>query len=71
MKTAFYLILTCFISTGCFLSALGSKTPLLLYAIGFGVWALFILGALRRSKKRAERRDMEQSFRDFMRKTGR
>jgi hypothetical protein len=67
MKTFVYLIFTCFVSTGAFMGALYSKTPLLLYAVGFGVWALFLWGVSRRMKKNAERRDMEQNFQNFMR----
>ncbi|QEM04963.1 hypothetical protein DIU31_016115 [Mucilaginibacter rubeus] len=67
MKTFVYLIFTCFISTGAFYGALYSKTPLLLYAVGFGIWALFIWGLNRRMKKNAERRDMERHFNEFMR----
>jgi hypothetical protein len=67
MKTALYLVFTCFISTGAFLSALHSKTPFILYAVGFGVWALFIWGLLRRMKKLSERRFREQQFNNFMR----
>ena len=67
MKTAVYLIFTCFISTGAFIGALYSKTPFLLYAVGFGIWALFLWGFNRRMKKNAERRDRERYFNDFMR----
>jgi hypothetical protein len=67
MKTFVYLVFPCFISTGCFMAALGSKTPMLLYAVGFGIWALFLWGLNRRMKKQAEKRVMERKFRDFMR----
>jgi hypothetical protein len=67
MKTFVYLVFTCFISTGAFMGALYSKTPLLLYAVGFGIWALFLWGVNRRMKKNAERRDRERYFNDFMR----
>jgi hypothetical protein len=67
MKTVVYLIFTCFISTGAFMGALYSKTPFLLYAVGFGVWALFLWGLNRRMKKNAERRNMERNFQDHMR----
>jgi len=67
MKTVVYFLLTCFISTGAFMGALYSPTPILLYLIGFGVWALFLWGYARRAKKDAARREMEQNFRNFMR----
>jgi hypothetical protein len=67
MKTFVYLIFTCFISTGCFMAALGSKTPLLLYAVGFGIWALFLWGCSNRMKKKAEKERDEQQFNEFMR----
>ena len=67
MKTFVYLVFTCFISTGAFMGALYSKTPFLLYAVGFGIWALFLWGLNRRMKKNAERRDRERYFNDFMR----
>ena len=67
MKTFVYLVFTCFISTGAFMGALYSKTPFLLYAVGFGIWALFIWGVLRRMKKNDERRSMERQFSEFMR----
>ncbi|WP_295801113.1 hypothetical protein [Mucilaginibacter sp.] len=67
MKTFVYLIFTCFISTGAFMGALYSKTPFLLYAVGFGIWALFLSGVNRRMKKNAERRNMERNFQDYMR----
>ncbi|QEC78960.1 hypothetical protein [Mucilaginibacter ginsenosidivorax] len=67
MKSFVYLVFTCFISTGAFMGALYSKTPLLLYAVGFGIWALFIWSAFRRTKKNAERREMERSFQNYMR----
>lgn len=67
MKTFVYLVFTCFISTGAFLGALYSKTPFLLYAVGFGIWALFVWGLNRRLKQKAEKRQQEQQFSDFMR----
>lgn len=71
MKTVVYLVFTCFISTGAFMAALGSKTPFLLYAVGFGVWGLFLWGCSRRMKKKAERREQEQQFQNFMRNQSR
>ncbi len=67
MKTFVYLIFTCFISTGAFIGALYSKTPMILYAVGFGIWALFLWGISRRMKKNAERRYQERQFSNFMR----
>lgn len=67
MKTFIYLVCTCFISTGAFMGALYSQTPMILYAVGFGVWVLFVWGYISRSKKKAERREMERNFQDYMR----
>ena len=67
MKTFVYLVFTCFISTGAFLGALNAPSPFALYALGFGIWALFLWGLNRRMKKNAERRDMERNFQDYMR----
>ncbi|WP_091150776.1 hypothetical protein [Mucilaginibacter pineti] len=67
MKTFVYLVFTCFISTGAFMGVLYSKTPLLLYAVGFGIWALFLWGLNRRMKKNELRRSMERQFQDYMR----
>lgn len=67
MKTAVYFLFTCFISTGALMGALYSRTPFLLYAVGFGIWALFLWGLNNRMKKNAERRDMERHFQNYMR----
>ncbi|MGY3212855.1 hypothetical protein [Mucilaginibacter sp. HD30] len=67
MKTFVYLVFTCFISTGAFMGAMYSPRPFLLYAVGFGIWALFLWGLNRRMKKNAERRDMERHFQGDMR----
>ena len=67
MKTLIYFLLTCFISTGALMGALYSKAPVLLYIVGFGIWALFLRGLSRRMKKNAERKEMEHNFRNFMR----
>ncbi|MBS1528033.1 MAG: hypothetical protein JST19_20470 [Bacteroidetes bacterium] len=67
MKIIFYFLLTCFISTGACYGALYSRTPFLLYAVAAGIWVLFIRWYFRRSKKDAERRQMQQQFQDFMR----
>jgi hypothetical protein len=67
MKTFVYLVFTCFISTGAFLAAPGSKYPLLLYAVGFVTWTWFIRGWSKRSKRDASRRNGEQLFQEYMR----
>jgi len=67
MKTAIYFIFTCFISTGAFYGALYAKHPFPLYAIGFGIVALFIWGCGRRHKKRIEKNDRERMFLDYTR----
>jgi len=67
MRTVICFLLACFVSTGCFLSALGARYPLLLYAAGFGIWALLIFRWNRRAKRNALRRDGERVFQEYMR----
>jgi len=67
MKTAIYFIITCFISTGALLGATNAKNPFPLFGIAFGIWALFLWGYNRRSKKEAERRNRERLFEEYMR----
>jgi hypothetical protein len=67
MKTAIFFFFCTFVSVACLGSALGSKQPVLLYVIGFGVWGLFLWYCSAVMKKRAERRDRERYFNDFMR----
>jgi hypothetical protein len=67
MKTTFYLIATCFISFFAFMGALNMKNPFPAFGIAFGIWAVFIWGYNRRSKKDSERRSREQLFEDYMR----
>jgi hypothetical protein len=67
MKTTIYFIFTCFISTGAFMAALNLKNPFPAFAVAFGIWALFIWGYTRRSKKTAERRFHERMFSEHMR----
>jgi len=67
MKTVIYFIITCFISTGALLGATNAKNPFPAFAIAFGIWALFLWGYNRRSKKEAERRNRERLFEEYMR----
>ncbi|WDF80766.1 hypothetical protein PQ469_12185 [Mucilaginibacter sp. KACC 22773] len=67
MKTAIYLIITIFISTGALLGGLNMKNPLPAFLIGFGIWAVFIRGYLKRSREAAERRGNERLFQAHMR----
>ncbi len=69
MKTAFYLICTCLISTFAFFGALGQKNPFPCFAVAFGIWALFLWGYSRRSKREAAKRLRERMFEDYMRAT--
>jgi hypothetical protein len=71
MKTAFYFIATCFISTFAFFGALNMKNPFPCFAVAFGIWALFIWGYNRRSKKEASRRFNERMFNEYMRANSR
>jgi len=67
MKTAIYFIITCFISTGALLGATNAKNPFPAFAIAFGIWALFLWGYNRRSKKEVERRNRERIFEEYLR----
>jgi hypothetical protein len=67
MKTIFYFIVTCLISTFAFFGALGMKNPFPCFAVAFGIWALFIWSWNKRSKKAAEKRFHEQLFNEYMR----
>ncbi|MGY3212418.1 hypothetical protein [Mucilaginibacter sp. HD30] len=67
MKTAFYFIATCFISTFAFFGALAAKNPFPCFAVAFGIWTLFLWGYNKRSKKEAEKRFREQLFSEYMR----
>jgi uncharacterized membrane protein len=67
MKTAFYLIVTCLVSTGALMSALNMKDPFPAFAVAFGIWALFLWGCARRYRKIAEKRSRERLFEEYMR----
>ncbi|MFC0513164.1 hypothetical protein ACFFGT_03095 [Mucilaginibacter angelicae] len=67
MKTAFYFIATCFISTFAFFGALSMKNPFPCFGVAFGIWALFLWGYSRRAKKEASRRLNERMFNEYMR----
>jgi hypothetical protein len=71
MKSVVFFLFVTFISCACFMTALGSSHPFLLYAIGFGVWVLFAWYLNRRTKRRTERREMEQQFQNHMRNSRR
>jgi len=67
MKTFIYLIATCFISTFAFWGALGAKNPFPCFGVAFGIWALFLWGVNRRSKRLANRRFQQRMFEEHMR----
>ena len=67
MKNIIYYLFTCFISTGAMMGAMYSKHPFALYIVGFGIWALFLWGCSKRSKRVAERTNREQLFQNYMR----
>ncbi|MGZ3812296.1 MAG: hypothetical protein ACXVJN_11160 [Mucilaginibacter sp.] len=66
MKTIIYFIFTCGISTGCMFGALNAPNPYPLFAVAFGIWALFIWGCYKRAKRKAEQRNRERLFEEFM-----
>jgi len=68
MKTAIYFIITCFISTGAMMGALNAKNPFPAFAIAFGMWAWFLWGYNRRSKRETEKRNRERLFEEYLRK---
>jgi hypothetical protein len=67
MKTAFYFICTCFISTGLYMAAISSKTPAYGILAAFGIWLLFFRGCNSRARNAAAKRERERLFEDFMR----
>ena len=67
MKTTLYFILTLLISAGALLGAMNMKNPFPLFAVAFGIWALFIWLYHKRAKKEAARRSREQLFENYMR----
>ena len=69
MKTFVYFIGSCFISTFAFFGALSMANPWPCFAVAFGVWALFLWGYNRRTKREAARRSREQLFENYMRST--
>ena len=67
MKTIIYFICTCFISTGCMFGALNAPNPFPLFAVAFGIWALFIWGCYKRMKRKAEQNNRERLLESYMR----
>lgn len=67
MKSVIIFLFITFISIACLEAALGSKHPVILYIIGFGVWVLFAWYCSAQMKKRTAKRNMERQFSDFMR----
>lgn len=67
MKTFIYFVFTCFISIGALFGAMHAHNPFPAFGLSFGIWALFVWGYLRRSKKEAGRRAREQQFENYMR----
>jgi len=67
MRTIFYFIITCLISTGTLFAALNAKNPLPGYAVAFGLWAFFLWGYNKRSRKKAEKRHRKKLFEQYMR----
>ena len=68
MKTAFYFICTCFISTGFYMAAISSKNPTYGIIAGLAVWAWFVWGCDRRAKKTAAKRERERLFDEYLRR---
>ena len=66
MKTFVYLCITSIIGSGAFLAALSMSNPWPAYAVGFGVWALFFWGVVKRSQEAAKRRKRERLFDDWL-----
>lgn len=67
MKTVFFFILTCLVSTGAMLGALHQENPYPNFAIAFGSWVLFVWIQNKRSGKRNRQQNAEQQFREYMR----
>jgi hypothetical protein len=71
MKTAFYFICTCFISTGIYYSALNSKNPAPCIFIAMGIWTWFFWRCDRRRKKTMSRQEREQLLNYLLKQTHR
>jgi len=66
MKTFVYLCITSIIGSGAFLAALSMSNPWPAYAVGFGVWALFFWGVVKRSQEAAKRRKRERLLDEWL-----
>ncbi|WP_158991715.1 hypothetical protein [Mucilaginibacter sp. L196] len=67
MKNALYFIITCLVSTGALIGALNGKNPFPAFGVAFGIWAIFVWGYNRRSKRKAEMRYRGKPFEDYRR----
>ncbi|WPU99116.1 hypothetical protein SNE26_24185 [Mucilaginibacter sp. cycad4] len=69
MKTFAHLIFTCFVSFFAFCGALSMKdNPWPGFAVAFGIWGIFLWRYNVRTKREAQRRQMEEFiFREYMR----
>ncbi len=67
MKTGFYLIVACFVSTYASIATWDSNNFLPAAAVTLMVWILFIWDYSRRSRKAASRRLRERLFEEHMR----
>ena len=54
------------ISTGALLGATNMKNPTVGFIIAIGAWLLFVWHLTSRSKKRAQRRQQERQFEQWM-----
>ena len=67
MKNFLYIVLFCFLFNCCYFGALNAKHPATLILVAVAVVVLFAWLMVTRHKKRAERRQHEQYFQEFMR----
>jgi hypothetical protein len=68
MRTILFFLFTAFVSTGTMLSAIytGKNIPGN-YILAAGLWALFIVWAVRQQRKKRIRRESEAMFNYYMR----
>lgn len=67
MRTFLYLCITSIIGSGAFLAALSMSNPWPAYAVGFGVWGVFIWGVMRRSQAASRRRMQDRMYDNWLR----
>ncbi len=66
MKTVFLFLITSIIVTGIMLAGISMKNSTIAVPVAFGVMFLFVLYLNSRSKKRAQRKQKERKFEQWI-----